>query len=211
MRGDDVITASFIAGAMGAPPHARGRHPPPERFLGMARNTPACAGTTRPGRPSPSSGGEHPRMRGDDRCMVVSRRSSSGTPPHARGRFTPEVPFLLGVGSTPACAGTTNPARPSATRSAEHPRMRGDDRCQELLPHTLDGAPPHARGRHGEELQIPLGDGSTPPRARGRPRRNRPVPRPARNTPACAGTTVADHSGPGWEHTPACAGTTDAR
>ncbi|GFN03996.1 hypothetical protein GCM10010298_03190 [Streptomyces microflavus] len=49
----------------GTPPPARGpreeRHPPPD----SARNTPACAGTTR-ARPRPRPGApEHPRLRGD--------------------------------------------------------------------------------------------------------------------------------------------------
>ncbi len=65
LRGDhasDLLGGTFV---IGTPPPARGPLRLTERVNGNFRNTPACAGTTRDGRPRRWNGAEHPRLRGD--------------------------------------------------------------------------------------------------------------------------------------------------
>ncbi len=133
---------------------------------------PRCAGTTARrgrGRCSPA---EHPRLRGDNRSTAGPRTGPSGTPPPARGQQPAEQEHHRHVRNTPACAGTTRRFRRRGTRSAEHPRLRGDNYLRSL--------PSGART-------------GTPPPARGQPCRRSRDERLLRNTPACAGTT---RSGP---------------
>ena len=107
MRGEDQSHLGCLRNPAGSPPHARGRLPGAVDRRRRDRITPACAGkTSRLAYPC-SRGGDHPRMRGEDRwrCWVSGWRR--GSPPHARGRQLRRL-HRLGHGRiTPACAGKT--------------------------------------------------------------------------------------------------------
>ena len=112
----------------GSPPHARGRLGEVRGLPDAFRITPACAGKTTPTTSCPARPWDHPRMRGEDSTMRRENSTSTGSPPHARGRHDPRIREASASGIAPACAGKTESAR-SSERGAH-------------------GSPPHARGRH---------------------------------------------------------------
>lgn len=175
VRGDDWFLRNQGGAHPGTPPRARGRLRLRDSPGDTARNTPACAGTTRSWRPWPGASGEHPRVRGDDTPVNWNCRRRRGTPPRARGRregrHTANLEKVSTMRNTPACAGTTLGPSSAGGRSQEHPRVRGDDPSERLRGAPGVGTPPRARGR-----LLPLLIGVTA----------------WRNTPACAGTTLTD-------------------
>ncbi len=229
MRGDHRVGDPMNQDTAGPPPHARG--PLGElRAIGRTRGTtPACAGTTRAA-PAPSCNGrDHPRMRGDHTARAMATTRSLGPPPHARGPHRTgdgDHPLL---GTTPACAGTTNEPPATARPARDHPRMRGDHPSQTVSWLGSSGPPPHARGPRRALAQLQDRAGTTPACAgttrgglrTGRTRRDHPRMRGDHTT---AQRTPVEYQGPppharGPQHrpvcmlhprgtTPACAGTT---
>ena len=155
MRGEDggnMLNAMVYGGS---PPHARGRHRSPTVRKAAAWITPACAGKTTCRRAFTTCRRDHPRMRGEDRSRHVRRGRGRGSPPHARGRQTSRLRIAYGARITPACAGKTLNKRQFMALWKDHPRMRGEDCSRTHLSTTLNGSPPHARGRLG--LQVGYG------------------------------------------------------
>ena len=157
------------------------------------RITPACAGKTYRSYAVIVADKDHPRMRGENTTGFEEPGTTTGSPPHARGRPTPVSRLATSAGITPACAGKTRhavnrdakqpwitPACAGKTvrlgRAAlfqrDHPRMRGEDLSFETSANNASGSPPHARGR-----RTPAGLNFTA----------------ARITPACAGKTRGFH------------------
>ena len=66
-------------------------------------------------------------MRGEDKRVYLVVEDREGSPPHARGRHTIPVRALEYTRITPACAGKTQTLDPTAGRTGDHPRMRGED------------------------------------------------------------------------------------
>ena len=148
MRGEDVSGLSFLFSLRGSPPHARGRHRQLSRREEASRITPACAGKTPAAPSTPSTGADHPRMRGEDSRTRSALPSRSGSPPHARGRHSDKV-VIRPVGRiTPACAGKTEVCSAKGKALKDHPRMRGEDGIPRRSIVHPEGSPPHARGRH---------------------------------------------------------------
>ena len=54
-----------------------------------------------------TSGGDHPRMRGEHDCVPEDLPLDSGSSPHARGTLDADGAVVAGVGIIPACAGNT--------------------------------------------------------------------------------------------------------
>ena len=155
MRGEDGQAEDEPGGGRGSPPHARGRHRPPDFLKGPVGITPACAGKTPDHRRRVQPGADHPRMRGEDPSSPSPAAGALGSPPHARGRRgLPKNVFVAGR-ITPACAGKTSCVLRKKSGSPDHPRMRGEDpsgRCGHAV---ISGSPPHARGRP-ERQPVPL-------------------------------------------------------
>ena len=107
-------------------------------------------------------------MRGEDARSCPWRRSGSGSPPHARGRPDTEVRPLSKPRITPACAGKTAWRCAFWAAMVDHPRMRGEDRRLTAACRLTSGSPPHARGRHLNQITLVI---------------------KSRITPACAGKT----------------------
>ena len=128
MRGEDASDEFKPAIESGSPPHARGRPDPRRRPERRRRITPACAGKTRSSAAVGIATGDHPRMRGEDTTVWGSNIWKEGSPPHARGRQVDLSRFPGGQGITPACAGKTSASLPRTNLTADHPRMRGEDR-----------------------------------------------------------------------------------
>jgi len=150
VRGDDASTGTIASRKCGRPPRARGRRRTPPGPAGRDRKTPACAGTTHRWAASPTRQAEDPRVRGDDVYYVVSKATNTGRPPRARGRQPVEQGVPLGVGKTPACAGTTRGRQQRPRRRPEDPRVRGDDVGPSAPFFVCAGRPPRARGRRVE-------------------------------------------------------------
>ncbi len=156
------------------PPRARGSpesHARQRRFLG---STPAYAGTTCRPPWLTRAPRVHPRVRGDHALMRRLVAPVLGPPPRARGPHGAAVGGRPDPGSTPACAGTTQPGWPVPGPGRVHPRVRGDHYPSQNPYGGRWGPPPRARG--------PLAGTNLPVAIMG-------------STPACAGTTRS-----GWPH-----------
>ena len=85
VRGDHSVRRSAWLWGRGTPPRARGSLDLLPRGRREQGNTPACAGITSARAARPSSGSEHPRVRGDHVGALADATGWGGTPPRARG------------------------------------------------------------------------------------------------------------------------------
>ena len=207
--GNDCVFAVNPEMSRGRPPRVRERL----RVRGEPRDvegkTPACAGTTCAAVESASSWiGRPPRVRADDWDMASRIDCSRGRPPRVRGRPRAGRPETRGEGKISACAGTTGGPRRTGPRSAEDPRVCGDDFIASPNPAIPTGRPPRVRGRLHMRFKVglPLG---RPPRARGGPKARAVARWEYGRPPRVRGRLLAQSFGralPG--KTPARAGTT---
>ena len=108
-------------------------------------------------------------MCGEKNIWVVDAITSTGSPPHVRGKGCCNHSMILVDGITPACAGK-RPTLPPPVRSAgDHPRMCGEKVFTASGAVQLRGSPPHVRGK---DTKLPSQKSSTG------------------ITPACAGKRV---------------------
>ena len=173
MRGEHPVPITVIENPIGSSPHARGARSVVLGAYSIAGIIPACAGSTSwyPGKVSFFK--DHPRMRGEHWQAARHRTPCRGSSPHARG--APALRSFRGVtlGIIPACAGSTHLPKKAASRTRDHPRMRGEHTASSSRPSGATGSSPHARGapqrtsgRQGRRGIIPACAGSTsrPPR-----------------------------------------------
>ncbi len=155
----------------GTAPRPRGR--PPRRSSNSAslRNSPASAGTTATRSPRSSVAPEQPRVRGDDLRPLSSGTLGGGTAPRPRGRRPAGPPDRRPRGNSPASAGTTVLPVGAERPAKEQPRVRGDDDRRSAMTSAQWGTAPRPRGRPGPRLVWSV---------------------VVRNSPASAGTTLAD-------------------
>ena len=107
LRGEYLNDSIYSLTFCDHPPLARGIQESRSLPLSLNRITPACAGNT-PGRTGTAVLHEdHPRLRGEYADVLCSFRSSSGSPPLARGILAQLGRVLKPVRITPACAGNT--------------------------------------------------------------------------------------------------------
>ena len=168
MCGDYVSLIASGQEYRGSPPHVRGLPLVGGPVLPGDGITPACAGTTCKGDAGCNRWRDHPRMCGDYPVRCPLRRRTWGSPPHVRGLLSLFFGFIIHLGITPACAGTTTPRRTRPPGRWDHPRMCGDYLRKTSLGRGRKGSPPHVRG--------------LPQAGQGRSQISR-------ITPACAGTT----------------------
>ena len=105
IRGEKPAHEHQLGPQSGSPPHTRGKELGPRRSTPGQGITPAYAGKReRPTGPS-SSGGDHPRIRGEKYLSISRRYFGQGSPPHTRGKVVhaPDHPAHGGI--TPAYAG----------------------------------------------------------------------------------------------------------
>ena len=101
-------------------------------------------------------------MRGEDKKVTKEGFQISGSPPHARGRPALLFRRFPDFGITPACAGKTQSAPSARSATPDHPRMRGEDRGSMRAGLSVQGSPPHARGRLRPLRRTGLSRGITP-------------------------------------------------
>ena len=145
--GDDKNTGHTMAVGSGSPPRMRGRRVRGAVGIPEQRLTPANAGTTWGGVGSGRATPAHPRECGDDTARASKTMLPPGSPPRMRGRRGFVVRGHIGLGLTPANAGTTILLAPIADDVVAHPRECGDDYIRDHQRRRRRGSPPRMRGR----------------------------------------------------------------
>ncbi len=148
-----------------SPPLARGAPPTQPPCATRTGLTPARAGSTYPTAAGWCPSGTHPRSRGEHLSLANFSAASRDSPPLARGAQLGQQVHGVGVGLTPARAGSTSAscARPTATRT--HPRSRGEHGYPMITDPTIVDSPPLARGAHTRTGPWFCATGLTPARA----------------------------------------------
>ena len=103
--GEKSKTKDTAAYTPGSPPHVRGKA---GRLRGLQAGegiTPACAGKSTLRRYRIKKQRDHPRMCGEKNIWVVDAITSTGSPPHVRGKALLNSSKNLFSRITPACAG----------------------------------------------------------------------------------------------------------
>ena len=85
-------------------------------------------------------------MCGDHYCSNLLNTLNMGSPPHVRGPPPALFMSFLGLGITPACAGTTFDLETIESSYRDHPRMCGDHSALRSSMRFSPGSPPHVRG-----------------------------------------------------------------
>ena len=142
---------------------------PARRFI------PARAGNTRSQRTAQRRRPVHPRSRGEHGDAAILNKPDTGSSPLARGtrRRRPDAPAPLRF--IPARAGNTMVGSGLTTRTAVHPRSRGEHNRPYGARHQFGGSSPLARGTPRPDLApvegsrfIPARAGNTPSRVAAR-------------------------------------------
>ena len=92
---------------------------------------------------------DHPRTRGEKNNPRRERNAGWGSPPHTRGKVTPERHRSLLAGITPAHAGKSDRLRRNQRKEQDHPRTRGEKSATQTSRFRPSGSPPHTRGKVG--------------------------------------------------------------
>ena len=149
IRGEHRGFREACGASFGSSPHTRGarRHARlPARESGII---PAYAGSTSSGRSGWSSGGDHPRIRGEHERGDLTAGQGAGSSPHTRGARTPRSTATPSTRIIPAYAGSTTPPGLRARVLRDHPRIRGEH-AGELAGRVGGlGSSPHTRGARG--------------------------------------------------------------
>ena len=144
--GEHRQTVDLLDGVPGSSPRLRGT-------LGWCPDhhdewgiIPALAGNTRGGIGYRALSGDHPRACGEHLRGMRPSHSSGGSSPRLRG--TPDVyPFLpVWGGIIPALAGNTTNVWMPAMRARDHPRACGEHVIQVASQHGHQGSSPRLRG-----------------------------------------------------------------
>ncbi len=209
MRGEHNDTAGRLNRWLGPSPRARGAHRQGHARRRAGGTIPACAGSTRPGRPPPSCCRDHSRVRGEHTVTPFRVVRGCGPSPRARGARSLALARPRPIGTIPACAGSTE-ALVCGGHAAQgpSPRARGAQRAlldlveaHGTIPAYAGSTPtgpmpgrprrdhPRVRGEHHPWEPIdsaPPGPSSRARGARQRPRHHR---HHVGTIPACAGST----------------------
>ena len=168
IRGEHPRSCSTVAVSLGSSPHTRGARGPDHDRDWAVGIIPAYAGSTPPwsaGRPSPT---DHPRIRGEHAVAIVKAAWEGGSSPHTRGAHRSDHPCHSRLRIIPAYAGSTSNQASAPSKTADHPRIRGEHFAFPELRLYRAGSSPHTRGAHPifdeayrKERIIPAYAGST--------------------------------------------------
>src|SRR4051812_20330389 len=81
VRGENEVTTKACPGGWGSPPRTRGERVPSRSCAYQTRITPAYAGRTAGCARWGSAGGDHPRVRGENRSQGGGVGAACGSPP----------------------------------------------------------------------------------------------------------------------------------
>ena len=150
MRGEHANVGDTPAPVAGSSPHARGAPSRTPRALAECGIIPACAGSTVCLNSSSWRGRDHPRMRGEHRCIIELTPRHIGSSPHARGAPAKKCLAVAAIRIIPACAGSTFDTGLDLANRGDHPRMRGEHLLMSSRGSLLMGSSPHARGARSQ-------------------------------------------------------------
>ncbi len=146
VRGEHCGTPPGSYPTAGSSPRARGTLDRLHPLASLDRFIPACAGNTAAYRTAYLSVPVHPRVRGEHDTVMPSHAASDGSSPRARGTPGADGGTADSNRFIPACAGNTA-SRPSwRSRSAVHPRVRGEHCGVGSATRPCGGSSPRARG-----------------------------------------------------------------
>ena len=174
--------------AAGSSPRARGTHILTPVHRAAIRFIPASAGNTRGQMRRKMMITVHPRERGEHTPFSLDQAVQGGSSPRARGTRGAVLAVGFLARFIPASAGNTRAGRCTSTRSAVHPRERGEHKYPRESNQFAGGSSPRARG--------------TPCGRRRRCWCGRFIPASAGNTPDCyrVGPATAVHPRERGEH-----------
>ena len=158
-RGENLAWSSIACTARGSSPLTRGKRVACAGLRRCVGLIPAHAGKTRRPVRSRSSSRAHPRSRGENVLAISSKRSGSGSSPLTRGKHGADRGPGVQPGLIPAHAGKTDGWTSSESRTAAHPRSRGENFRGMSVALLGGGSSPLTRGkRHGDgRVFIPAG------------------------------------------------------
>ena len=164
-RGEKSWLFRILDTILGSPPHTRGKVLHRVRHSSPRGITPAHAGKRQLPASRRQGWRDHPRTRGEKQRNLDSIVTSTGSPPHTRGKDHPK--FFQGqrTGITPAHAGKSHRPDHSRLPSWDHPRTRGEKLMATILAAACRGSPPHTRGKGGRSPQHRDVQGITPAHA----------------------------------------------
>jgi hypothetical protein len=116
VRGEQTTSTWRTGPRWGPSPRARGAGRGGRRRRRGSGTIPACAGSSPGPRFRSSTGGDHPRVRGEQRNPMSSTFADAGPSPRARGAGTGREACSGDPGTIPACAGSRVTKRPGGVR-----------------------------------------------------------------------------------------------
>ena len=132
---------------MGSPPHMRGKERLKTVNAADDGITPAYAGKSVKNQMDKTILGDHPRICGEkDRKRAWNPRQR-GSPPHMRGKGIWWNSKGSATGITPAYAGKSNCGQWRYPVQRDHPRICGEKTTTSRKRPSMQGSPPHMRGK----------------------------------------------------------------
>ena len=116
--------------------------------------TPAYAGKTPFRRKSHTSGGDHPRVCGENAAITCIAGVKSGSPPRMRGKQAIRDDKGEDRRITPAYAGKTYFRKDAFSAQEDHPRVCGENTVHTIQRHARRGSPPRMRGKLSARVKI---------------------------------------------------------
>ena len=173
----------------GTPPRAWGKQRAAAISKPLLRYTPTCVGKTIVRIGVGPILKVHPHVRGENRRHLAIPQTAIGTPPRAWGKRDPDRPDRLHNRYTPTCVGKTSYWSSSASCTAVHPHVRGENSDDDLRAIADSRYTPTCVGKTNigkSDLTLKSG---TPPRAWGKRNLSKPFCDLIRYTPTCVGKT----------------------
>ena len=132
--GEKAVSVTLYNGSMGSPPHMRGKAHHHGIYYGLERITPAYAGKSSEEATDAVWFQDHPRICGEKFASFLNPLRRQGSPPHMRGKVSPQAQFLLPIGITPAYAGKSFSRCCRGLCLRDHPRICGEKACRSCAP-----------------------------------------------------------------------------
>ena len=149
MCGEKYSSSSSSTCMVGSPPRMRGKDRVACFTACEDGITPAYAGKSSCLWSGKSPCRDHPRMCGEKIVVIVKSGSTSGSPPHMRGKGLVESTEIQNLRITPAHAGKSPPWGEVLHQVLDHPRTCGEKARQGSGLNLILGSPPHMRGKAG--------------------------------------------------------------
>ena len=146
-RGENSAPPTPARSPAGSSPLTRGKPASTARIARTGRLIPAHAGKTVMCLLSARSIGAHPRSRGENIRLTLTRWDEAGSSPLTRGKLSTRGILAIYGGLIPAHAGKTPSTRPSTRSTRAHPRSRGENVTIGPLTVVDRGSSPLTRGK----------------------------------------------------------------